>query len=339
MNTPVSIKSISCHLPEKQVTNADLVKEFPFLTEATILKKTGILKRHVRNAEINEIGSDLGYHAAEKLFATNSGLREKIDFILFCTQGLDHKGPATACVLQERLKLGKKCGAIDIPMGCTGFVNGLGVAKGLLATRQASNILLVTAEIASSVIHPKDHELRMLFGDAGAATWIASDDESAMIGEFIHGSDGSGAPNLFVHSGATRQPVSQEWLDLHKEADGMLQGKLSMNGMEIFLFALRTVPGMIDELLKKSGMTMDDIQHFVFHQPNLFLLNTLRKKLAIPEDRFIISLENTGNTVSCTIPIALEEAKKNNTFKKGDRILLAAFGIGYSWSATIITIN
>lgn len=335
----VSIQSIAYHLPEKVITNSDLVKEFPFLSEEDIFRKTGVRKRYVRNIGINETGSDLGFHAAEKLFEKHPTLREKIDFILFCTQGADYKAPATACVLQQRLQLNKHCGAIDIPMGCTGFVNGLGVAKGLIATGQASNVLLITAEIASSVIHPDDHELRMLFGDAAAATWISDQDENAQIGEFIHGSDGSGAKNLIVNYSGTREPLTPEWLKLHEKANGMSFGKMSMNGMEIFLFALRTVPAMVRQLLDKSGLAMDDIQHFVFHQPNSFLLETLRKKLNIPSEKFIVSLENTGNTVSCTIPIALEEAKKNNTFKKGDRVLLAAFGIGYSWSATILTIN
>lgn len=333
MKTTAGISHIHYHLPEKIVTNADLVAEFPFLTEEEILKKTGVKKRHITSDGVT--GSDLAFTAAQQLLTTYD--RSNIDFILFCCEGLDYKAPATACILQHRLALSKNCGAMDIPMGCTGFLNGLSVAKGLIETEQAKNILFLTAEMASTVIHPKDHELRMLFGDAGAATVITADEGAMKIGHFVHGSDGSGANNLIVRRSGTRVPADIDWYSSHQDANGMKLGLMEMNGIEIFTFALKTVPGLIKEILRKSSLTLDDIDHFIFHQPNTFLLETLRRKINIPEEKFIICMEDFGNTVSCSIPIALQETLKNKVLKKGDRILLCAFGIGYSWNATILT--
>lgn len=337
MRISAGIAQTSFYLPEKAVTNADLAREFPELTEESILRKTGIRKRHVTTPDV--IGSDLGFHAASQLFEKDQDLRASIDFLLFCTQGLDYKGPASACILQDRLQLSKNCGAIDIPMGCTGFLNGLSLAKGLVETEQATNVLLITAETANLVIHPSDHELRMLFGDAGAATVITGKSiPDFSIGKFVHGSDGTGAENLIVRRSNTRDPIDPEWLDEHDAVEGLKLGRLHMNGLEIFSFSMRVVPPLVRAILEKENLHIDQIDHFIFHQANEFMLKTLRKKLNIPEEKFIICMEDFGNTVSCTIPIALHEAKKNNTFKKGDKILLAAFGIGYSWNATIITV-
>jgi 3-oxoacyl-[acyl-carrier-protein] synthase-3 len=235
--------------------------------------------------------------------------------------------------------LSTKCGAIDLPLGCTGFTYCLSVAKVLVETQQATNVLILTSDIPSTVIHPKDAELRMLFGDAGAATLVSADESgNTDIGNFSFGTDGSGAKNLIVKRSGTRNAADMEWFKEHEDVGGMKFGRMEMNALEIFTFTLRIVPPMIDDILKKNNLVKEQIDLFVFHQANAFLLSVLRRKLKIEEEKFFIYMEEVGNTVSATIPIALYEAIKAGKAKKGDRILLAAFGIGYSWSGTVVTL-
>jgi 3-oxoacyl-[acyl-carrier-protein] synthase-3 len=332
------IKAISYYLPEKTLTNTELCELFPELNDDDIFRRTGVRQRHI-SAPL-EIGSDVAYASGLKFFEEQQVNRDEIDFLLFCTEGLDYKAPTSACVLQDRLELPKSSGAMDIPMGCTGFVYGLGLAKGLIETHQLRNVLLLTSDVPSKVIHPEDQELRMIFGDAGAATLISNgyDNVDSSIGQFVFGTDGSGAKNLMVNYSGAREPMTKDWLDEYKDADGMKWGKMKMNGVEIFIFSIRVVPPMIDELLAKNEITFDQVDLFIFHQANGYLLEILRKKLKIPREKFFVSMAQVGNTVSATIPIALHEAQRAKVAKKGDRIMLVSFGIGYSWSGTLITL-
>ena len=330
------IKAISYYLPEKILSNKDLCAEFPELNEEDIFKKSGVKQRHITAA--GEIGSDLAFHAAEKFFQEHDIAKEEIDYLLFCTEGLDYKAPATACILQDRLQLPKSCGSLDIPYGCTGFMYGISVAKGLVESQQAKNVLLLTSDIPSTVIHPKDIELRIIFGDAGAATLISHTEDSMKIGKFVFGTDGSGYQHLIVRQSGTREFMTKEWLEQHADADGMKLGKMEMNSSEIFLFAMKVVPPMIRELLIKENLLIEDINLFVFHQANTQMLEVIRRKMKIPVEKFIIDMVNVGNTVSATIPIALKNAMDDGLVKKGDKIMLCSFGIGLSWAGTIIEI-
>ncbi|MCW3103919.1 MAG: 3-oxoacyl-ACP synthase [Bacteroidetes bacterium] len=329
------IQAISYYLPEHTLSNSELCSIFPALTENDIFKRTGIRKRHITKDGV--VGSDLGYEAGMKLFSEHGIDPSTIDFLIFCTEGLDYKGPATACILQHRLGLPTSSGAIDVPFGCTGFTYGLSVAKGLIESGQANSVLLLTSDIPSTVIHPSDAELRMIFGDAGAATLITSNEEiSNGVGKFSFGTDGSGADNLMVERSGTRNAADAEWFEKNKDVGGMKYGQMKMNSLEIFSFAMRVVPPMISDILTKNGLQKEDIDLFVFHQANTFLLSVLRRKLKIGEDKFFMYMEEIGNTVSASVPIALYEAIKAGKAKKGSTVLLASFGIGYSWSGTVV---
>lgn len=331
------IKAISYYLPEKVLTNAELCQIFPDLSEKDIVLRTGVKQRFI-SAPL-EIGSDVAFASAEIFFREHNIAREEVDFLIFCTEGLDYKAPATACVLQNRIGLPQTCGAIDVPLGCTGFVYGLSLAKALIESSQARNVLLLTSDVPSKVIHPDDSELRSIFSDGGAATLVSATEEAgSMVGDFVFGTDGRGAENLIVRYSGSREPISHDWLTKYKNADGMKWGKMEMNGSEIFIFAIKVVPPMIRRILEKNQMQQEEVDLFIFHQASGFLLEILRKKLKIPKEKFFVCLENVGNTVSATIPIALKEAMKQGKAKKGDKILLAGFGIGYSWSGTIVTI-
>lgn len=322
------IKAISYYLPEQVVTNEDLVKEFPEWTVEKVAGKVGVVERHV--ASENETASDMATKASEKLFAEHGIDRSTIDFVLLCTQSPDYFLPTSACLIQNRLGLSTSCGALDFNLGCSGFVYGLSLAKGLIVAGIAQNVLLLTAETYSKHIHPKDKGNRTIFGDASAATLISTDG-FASIEEFSLGTDGRGAENLIVRKGGMRQPTDS---DLDFDENSGSSNHLYMNGGEIFNFTSEAVPVLIDQVLEKNKLSKEDIQLFVFHQANKYMMNYLRKLIEIEPERFYFFLEKVGNTVSSTIPIALYEAQKERKLK--GNVLIAGFGVGYSWGATIL---
>ena len=328
------IKAISYYLPEKVVTNEQLVEEFPEWSVEKIAKKVGINERHI--AAEDETAGDMAYKAAEKLIEENGINKDIIDFVLLCTQSPDYFLPSTSCVIQSRLVLSTKCGAFDFNLGCSGYEYGLAVAKGLIISGIAKNILLLTAETYNKHIHPKDKGNRTIFGD-GASASLISTDGFAKIGEFVLGSDGSGYDRLIHKTGAMRhyQPMN----DLHDDENGnpLSSDYLFMDGKAIFDFTSDVVPPMIEETLTKNHLTMDEVDLFVFHQANKYMINYLRKLMDIDKDKFYVFMENVGNTVSSTIPIALCEAQKEGRLT--GNVLLAGFGVGLSYGATIITIK
>ncbi|MDX2150329.1 MAG: ketoacyl-ACP synthase III [Bryobacteraceae bacterium] len=331
------MQAIEYHLPERVLSTEQLSAEFPEWSVAKIDAKTGIQCRHI--AGDHECSSDLAVAAARKLFATGVCRPEDIDYILLCTQSPDYFLPTTACLLQERLGIATTTGAIDINQGCSGFVYGLGLAQGLIETGQAANVLLLTAETYSKYIHARDKSVRTIFGDAAAATLVSAVDAAEpFLGPFVYGTDGAGAENLIVPVGAMRKARTPETaLEVEDESGGVRTAEnLFMNGLEVFNFAVERVPESIRGVLQKSGRSHEDIDLFVFHQANRYMLDHLRKKLQIPAEKFQVSMAHCGNTVSSTIPIALKHASAEGRIAKGQIALLAGFGVGYSWAATLL---
>lgn len=325
------IKAISYYLPNKVVTNVDLVNDFPEWTVEKVAGKVGVSKRHV--VADNETATDMATLAAEKLFTEYAIDRSSIDFVLLCTQSPDYFLPTSACLIQNRLGLSTSCGALDFNLGCSGFVYGLSLAKGLISANIAKNVLLLTSETYSKHIHPKDKGNRTIFGDAAAATLISTHG-FASIEDFSLGTDGSGAKNLIIKKGGLRQPNAKGDLVFDESGNPVSSDYLYMNGGEIFNFTAEAVPVLVEQVLDKNQLSKDDIQLFVFHQANKYMMNYLRKLLEIEADKFYYYIENVGNTVSSTIPIALYEARKEDKIK--GNILLAGFGVGYSWGGVIL---
>jgi 3-oxoacyl-[acyl-carrier-protein] synthase-3 len=340
MAIKAAIRAIASYLPETVLSNEDLAATFPEWDASKILEKTGIAVRRIAAAD--ECASDLAVRAADRLFEIGACSREEIDFLIVCTQSPDYFLPTTACLVQERLKLETSCGAIDINQGCSGFVYGLSVAKGLIESGAATNVLLITAETYSKFINDRDRSVRTIFGDAAAAT-LVSGVESAedLIGPFVFGTDGRGAPNLIVPVGGTRRPKGNVAAEEREAESGNWRSdeNLYMNGPEIFNFTLKAVPESVNSLLAKSGKAIQDVDYFVFHQANRFMLDRLRAKMKLPEEKFCVELENCGNTVSSTIPIALERAMERGVVREGARVMLVGFGVGYSWAATMVGIQ
>ena len=300
------------YLPATILTNDDLSKIYPEWTAEKILEKTGIASRHVVLKD--ETAIDLAERAAKCLFEQDHINPQMIDFILLCTQSPEFKLPSTACLLHERLGLRKDAGALAFDHGCSGFIYGLSMAKCLILGGIARCVLLVTSETYTKYIRPEDKSTRTIFGDGAAATLI--DEESASkIGAFSFGTDGAGAEKLIVKD-----------------------EKLFMDGPDIFNFTLDVVPKTMEVVLAKNNLIRDDIDLYVFHQANKFMLDTIRKVNGLPRDKFYVNLENTGNTVSSTIPIALKQLEDAGKLEPGMKVMLMGFGVGLSWGATIVTL-
>lgn len=327
------IKGIAYYLPDTVLTNEELVKQFPEWTVDKISKKVGISERHVTTED--ETAGDMAVKAAEKLFAEKGFDRSVIDFVLLCTQSPDYHLPSTSCIIQDKLGLSTRCGAFDFNLGCSGYEYGLAVAKGLVVSGIAKNILLLTAETYTKYIHPQDKGNRTIFGDGATAT-IVSDSGYAEIGEFCLGTDGSGAEQLIVRSGCARHFQLVNDYQIDEEGGIHSSDNLYMNGKAIFDFTSDVVPPLIDETLQKNGLNMEDVDLFVFHQANKYMINYIRKMMGIDKERFYICMENVGNTVSSTIPIALCEAEKEGKLK--GNIVLAGFGVGLSYGAVILKV-
>jgi 3-oxoacyl-[acyl-carrier-protein] synthase III len=329
------IESIRVALPEAVLDNDQLAREFPSWTAEKIYASTGIRERRVSAAD--ECASDLAVKAASQLLEEEDRDPRDIDFVLNCTQTPDYVLPTTACLLQDRLGLPRTCGALDYNLGCSGYVYGLGLAKALIASGQARDVLLITADTHTKLINPRDKSVRMLLGDAATATLIRADARDTLMGPFVYGTDGSGADNLIVPAGGMRRRYVQD-ADLVHDASGNARtdNDIWLNGAEIFNFTLRVIPDTVAAVLQRANLSASDIDLFVFHQANRFILEHLRKKLAVPVEKFVYALEHVGNTASSSIPIALQQARDAGRLEAGSLVMLVGFGVGYSWAATVI---
>ena len=328
------IKGISYYLPERILTNEDLLKDFPEWDIEKVYGKVGVKERHL--AAGKETAGDLAEKAARKLFADYSISPTEVDFLLLCTQSPDYRLPSTACILQDRLGIPTSSGAFDIDLGCSGCIYGMAVAKGLVLAGLASNVLLLTAETYTKYLHPDDKSNRTIFGDGAAACLISREPGIAEIGEFVFGTDGSGAEDLIVKTTGARCPQFSGLCSMDDDGHVNREDYLYMNGSAIFNFTLERVPLVVNELLMISELGKDEIDYFVFHQANKYMLSTLRKVCGIPKDRFYIDIEHTGNTVSSTILIGLKNSLESGTIQTGMRVMICGFGVGLSYGGAIL---
>lgn len=328
------IKAISYYLPKTVVTNDELIKEFPEWTVEKIASKVGVSERHI--AADDETAGDMALRAAEKLFTEYNINKATIDMVVLCTQSPDYFLPSTACIIQGKLGLEERCGSFDINLGCSGYEYGLAIAKGFIIAGISTNVLLLTAETYNKHIHPKDKGNRTIFGDAATAT-LVSTEGFALIGEFILGSDGNKADKLIHKTGGWRQLAPANDYMLDENLNTHSSDYLFMDGKAIFDFTADAVPTLVKDTMKINSTNMIDINLFVFHQANRFMINYLRKLIGIDKDKFYIYLEKVGNTVSSTVPIALREAQNEGKLK--GKVLIAGFGVGLSYGATVLDCN
>ena len=328
------ILDIEYYLPKGVLTNSHLEKKFSDYSAQQIEKKVGIKQRHIVSED--ETALDLACNAGKKILQNYD--KNLIDFVLLCTQSPDYYLPTSACILQDRLGLRTDIGALDFNLGCSGFIYGLSLSKGLINSGIATNILLITSETYSKHIHTKDRSSLSIFGD-GAAAIIITKSEKEQLFDFVLGTDGKGYKNLIVPNGGMRcryQENAEEKVD--QSGSIRTDNNLFMNGPEIFNFTIKKVPAVVSNVLEKNNLNLNNIDFVIFHQANSYILEHLRKKIKIPKEKFYINLENTGNTVSATIPIGLKDCLDKKLINKGELILLVGFGVGYSWGGTIIEI-
>lgn len=332
----ISVTSFSSYLPTEKLSNEDLARVYEDWEPEKIEKKTGIRSRQI--SQDHEFSSDLAIKAAQNLISSQNIETDSIDALVLCTQTPDYLLPTTACIVHGALGLRANVGAFDINLGCSGFIYSLGVVKGLIASGQAEKVLLITVDTYSKLIASADRSVRTIFGDAACASIVEEKEKGGVLcGPFVYGTDGSGGKNLWSGIGGMRPARGEKAVLEFREALGHENWKqLHMNGPEIFNFTLQAVPDLVHDLLSKSGQTVEDIDCFIFHQANAFMLNHLRKRLKIRKEKFWVGLRDCGNTVSSSIPIALEQMKKEGLLDSPKRLALVGFGVGYSWGATIV---
>ncbi len=325
------IKAISGYLPEQVLTNEALAGELDFQVEL-VAKTAGIQSRHVAGPQ--ETAADLAVKAAEILFKEHGIQRECVDFLMFCTQSPDYQMPSTSCVIQRQLGLSHRIGAFDFDLGCSGYVYGLALANSFVESGLAKNVLLLTGDTISKYMHPKDKN-RLLFGDAATATLI-SGDGMAKIGRFELGTDGSGFDQIIIRNGGARHLERTGHTFEDENGDVHYEDYFDMNGEEVFKFTLDCLPGLIQDILQRNQLQQEDVDYYVFHQANRFMLNTLRKVCHISKEKFYVNLLTTGNTTSSTVPLGLLDSIETGAIHHDMKVMVAGFGVGWSWAGTIL---
>src|SRR6266568_2954780 len=330
------ILAVEPELGELVLTNEELEDRFGAETMQKVLNSVGIRNRRV--AAPGVCGSDMAYNAANRLLERNGIDRESIDLLIFATQSPDHWLPTTACILHDRLNLQKGCAAFDINLGCSQYVYALSVAHSMLISGCATRALVLTGDTMTRTIHPKDRALVPLMGDAGSATLLGEVEDGQGFLGFELGTDGSGHKYLMIPAGGSRMPVSPETAIEIADSEGSVRTLESfyMNGVAIFHFAISTVPKAVESLLRKLSLDMKDIDLFLFHQANKFMLEHLLKKMKIPAEKTHFYIEDVGNTSGSTMPLLIADAIRAGKVKPGARILAIGFGVGLSWAATVI---
>ena len=330
--TGVRLKGIASAIPENVRTVDEDAKIFPDSDISKISESTGVRERHVVTGKL--CTSDLCFAAAESLFTESEVERNSIDALIFISQTPDYVLPATSCSLHGRLALDKHCASFDVNLGCSGYIYGLWLAANLIACGSAKRILLLAGDTITRIAAPRDRSVALLFGDAGTATILERDD-SALPMSFALGTDGNGQANLIVPAGGFRSPHSDTTGLVTEREGGNIRSDehLYMNGPEIFTFTLREVPAMVKSLVADY----DAVDAVVMHQANKFMLDYIAKRLKIPKEKVVLTLENFGNTSSASIPLALTAALSEKLKTGPLNLLLAGFGVGYSWGGVTLT--
>ena len=313
----MQISAIEFKLGSKIETLAQACEQNPDWQADRLLAKTGILRRHLATPEESPLS--LAVEASEKVL--NEAGRNRIDGLIYVTQSPESTIPTTACLLHERLGLPENCLAFDLNQGCSGFVYGLSMASGLLKTEQITRCLLVCAEGYSKYISSDDRTCRPIFSD-GASAVVIDAAGSGEIGPFVFATDGKGAPNLALKKNNGVAVVGDQ--------------VLHMNGPKVLEFTMKAVPASVVRLIDKAGITLAEIDMFIFHQASKVVLDRVRQNLDIDEAKMFRNYRDIGNTVSATIPVAMKQAQSAGLLAADMTVLVMGFGVGYSLAGCIV---
>lgn len=333
----VRIAGIASAVPDQLADLSGSIAAFGAEEVEKILSSTGTRRRRLaEQIQPRMCVSDLCTVAASRLLADLGWDRNSVDALVFVSQGPDYRLPATACMLQARLGLPKTCAALDVILGCSGYVYGLWLAGSLIASRTIRRALVMVGDM-SLFSSPLDRSTALLFGDAAAVTALEfSSDAEPMW--FTLGTDGRGYKDLIIPAGANRIPPD-EHTRVRKEAEnGNIRSMedVFMDGSEIFTFTLREVPGMIKSVLQNASWTVEGVDAFVLHQANQFMLNHLAKRMKIPLDKVPLSLGEYGNTSSASIPITISHCLRSRISTEPMNLVMSGFGVGFSWGAVAL---
>lgn len=331
-----AIVDIATHLPARVLDNEELARAFPDWNIDLVSRHSGVVRRHV--AAANETALDLGLEACGKLFERHPELRDKVDVLLFCTQTADYPLPSNACVLHGKLALPETVGAFDINLACSGFCYGLAVANGMILSKTARNILAVTADTFTKYIHERDRSTRVLFGDGAAVTWISAAEDGSGVRDVAWGTDGRQFAKAIIPAGGFRTPHNAATCVEEEDESGNVRTAehVYMAGKAILKFTYFRVPTQVREILARNSLTVEDIDLFIFHQASGMVLDNLTLQLKLPPEKVFRNLEDVGNTMAASIPIALHDAVATGRVARGNLLVLSGFGAGLSWATVLV---
>jgi len=321
------INSLACAVPVNKVFSTDYVSVFGEETVEKIVVNTGIKERRVVRS--GGCTSDLCIAAAKALFEKTGVSRDSVEAIVFISQSPDYLVPATSGIIQAELQLPETVFAFDVNQGCTGFTDGLIIAQSLLKGLGMKRVLLLAGDTPSKTVDPNDQGTVMLFGDAGSATLIEASDDPF---HYIAGTDGTGA--MVIH-----QKIGyRNGLDVAKPMPPISQLSVNLDGAKVYEFTIDRVPDMTKELMKKSSWSVEEIDAFVFHQANQYIMRNLARMSKIPMPKLPVSLDEFGNTSSASIPLTMV-TRMQDTLEKSAKLVLVGFGVGLAWSAVALEWN
>jgi 3-oxoacyl-[acyl-carrier-protein] synthase III len=333
----VKISGISACVPKNIVENST----YPYFVSGEyekFLTSVGIERKRI--VEPGVCTSDLCFEAAKKLISDLAWEKEEIELLVFVSQTSDYKIPSTSCILQDRLGISEKCMTLDIPLGCSGYIHGLNVINSLMANGYIKKGLLLVGNTQSLNTCEEDKRAYLLFSDAGTATALEYCDNSNDM--FFHfGTDGAGYDAIIIPDGGCRNPVTEDSLIMKDYGGGIKRSRLHIgfDGMEVFYFGITRAPESVKKLAEKFKIDMDEIDFFLFHQANFFMVEKIRKKLKIAPEKVPYNIKDFGNTSCATIPLLMVTNLKKQLINKELKLLLCGFGVGLSWGSVMLTTN
>ena len=313
------------YAPSRVVTNFDLAK-FVDTTDEWISSRTGIKER--RFASDGENTSSMSVRAARMALDRAKLRPQDVQMVIVGTCSPDYLFPATACIVQSEIGA-TRAGAFDVEAACTSFVTALGVAKGLISSGTVQNVLVIGAETLSRLLNFKDRTTCVLFGDGAGAVVVEASNASVGVESVVLHSEGSKGDLLMVKAGASRVPATKETVE---------QGQhfITMQGGEVFKLAVKSMADAAEEALREAGLGLDDIAIMIPHQANLRIIDGVAKRLHFPMEKVFVNIQRYGNTSAASIPIAIAEAAHQGRLRRGDKVLLVAFGGGFTWGASVL---
>lgn len=328
----MKIIDIKVGFPSNKISTSEILHQFNFEASTDYLNNLGIDYRYLTGP--NETSSDLVIGPAQEMMLSN----HEIDFLIFSSLTLDYKTPTTASILHKKLGLKNSCGVMDLPYGCAAFPMALSISQSFFLNEKINKILILFGETPSQAVHSKDMDLRLLFGDAGVAVLLEKESKAKQL-NFVYGTDSEGFSCLNVLKGGARFPIDSPYIIKNIDEPQLNRnGRIQMDGLGVLRMVLKHIPNAIHECLEVNKIQLEEVDFFLFHHASQLILNALQKKCGIPKEKMLVYLNDGGNTISCSMPIALERALQEKRVKNGDKILMMGFGVGFSWCGCVFTV-